>query len=50
MTHASLSEEERRSIGVDENLIRLSVGLEYVQDLIVDLKQAIQACGAKNKY
>lgn len=49
MTHGSLSEEEKRLIGVDDNLIRLSVGLEYVQDLIDDLRQAIQACGAKDK-
>lgn len=49
MTHASLSEEERSLIGVNVNLIRLSVGLEYVQDLINDLEQAIQTCGAKDK-
>jgi len=49
MTHASLTDEERDSIGIHDNLIRLSIGLEYVQDLINDLEQAFQASGAKDK-
>ncbi|NP_001156701.1 cystathionine gamma-lyase isoform 2 [Acyrthosiphon pisum] len=49
MTHASLTDEERQSTGIHDNLIRLSIGLEYYQDLIDDLEQAIQASGAKDK-
>lgn len=49
MTHASLTDEERHSIGIHDNLVRLSIGLEYFQDLIDDLEQALQACGAKDK-
>lgn len=50
MTHASLTDEEKKSIDIGDNLIRLSIGLEYVQDLIDDLEQALQACGAKDKH
>ncbi|MGH7827537.1 MAG: cystathionine gamma-synthase [Candidatus Binatia bacterium] len=41
MTHASVPEEERRKAGLDDGLIRLSVGIEDVDDLIGDLKQAM---------
>lgn len=41
MTHASIPKEEREKIGVVDSLIRLSVGIEDVDDLIEDLKQAI---------
>lgn len=41
MTHASIPKEEREKTGVVDSLIRLSVGIEDVDDLIVDLKQAI---------
>jgi cystathionine beta-lyase len=41
MTHASIPKEEREKSGVVESLIRLSVGIEDVDDLIEDLKQAI---------
>jgi len=41
MTHASIPKEEREKIGVVDALIRLSVGIEDVEDLINDLKQAI---------
>jgi cystathionine beta-lyase len=40
MTHKSIPAEKRRAAGVDDSLIRLSVGLEEVEDLIADLKQA----------
>ena len=40
MTHASIPAEERRASGLDDGLIRLSVGLEDVDDLIEDLDQA----------
>ena len=41
MTHASIPREERIKIGLSDGLIRLSVGIEDVEDLITDLEQAI---------
>jgi len=41
MTHASIPKEERDKIGIVDSLIRLSVGIEDVKDLIDDLDQAI---------
>jgi len=41
MTHASIPKEEREKNGLKDTLIRLSVGVEDVDDLIDDLKQAI---------
>ena len=41
MTHASIPKEERDKIGITDNLIRLSVGIEDISDLIDDIKQAI---------
>ncbi|HEY5569894.1 MAG TPA: cystathionine gamma-synthase [Bacteroidales bacterium] len=40
MTHASVSKEVREQIGITDTLIRVSVGIEDVQDLIADLEQA----------
>jgi len=41
MTHASVPAEERAKLGISDSLIRLSVGLEDVDDLIADLTQAL---------
>jgi cystathionine beta-lyase/cystathionine gamma-synthase len=41
MTHASIPKEQRIKVGVTDSLIRLSLGVEDVQDLIDDLKQAL---------
>ena len=41
MTHASVPEEQRVKLGIDERLVRLSVGLEDIEDLLTDLKQAL---------
>ena len=41
MTHASIPPEQRKALGIDDSLIRLSVGIEDVDDLIDDLKQAL---------
>jgi cystathionine beta-lyase/cystathionine gamma-synthase len=41
MTHASIPKEEREKLGIVDSLIRLSVGIEDVEDLIDDLKQAL---------
>jgi cystathionine beta-lyase/cystathionine gamma-synthase len=42
MSHNSLSHEQKISIGVSENLIRLSIGLEHVDDLIADLNAGFE--------
>jgi cystathionine gamma-lyase len=42
MTHASIPAETRRRIGIDDGLVRLSVGVEDVTDLIADLEQAMR--------
>ena len=41
MTHASIPREIRLKVGITDNLIRLSVGIEHIDDLIADLDQAI---------
>lgn len=43
MTHASVPEEDRKKLGINDKLIRLSVGLETKQDLLADLDQALKA-------
>lgn len=43
MTHASIPAENRKKLGIDDNLIRLSVGIEEEADLIADLKNALNA-------
>lgn len=42
-THADIPEEIRRAVGVDDRLLRFSVGIEHADDLIADLGQAIDA-------
>jgi cystathionine gamma-lyase len=41
MTHASVPADQRAALGIDDSLIRLSVGIEDVEDLIADLEQAL---------
>jgi cystathionine gamma-lyase len=41
MTHASLSPQERKALGIDDDLLRLSVGIEDVDDLIADLETVL---------
>ena len=43
MTHASVPPERRRAIGLSDSLIRISVGIEDVEDLIEDLRQALSS-------
>jgi cystathionine gamma-lyase len=45
MTHASVPPEMRRAMGLTDSLVRLSVGIEEVEDLIADLEQALGAAG-----
>lgn len=42
MTHASIPKEVRETVGVVDNLLRISVGIEDIDDLIADLKQALK--------
>lgn len=42
MTHASIPAERRAELGITDGLVRISVGLEDVEDLIDDLKQALE--------
>jgi len=49
MTHASIPREEREKTGITDNLVRLSVGLETSEDLIVDVEQALKAAASINK-
>jgi len=44
MTHASVPTDTRMALGITDKLIRLSVGLETEQDLITDIKQALDTC------
>ncbi len=41
MTHASIPKDEREKVGVVDNLLRLSVGVEDIEDLLEDLKSAL---------
>ena len=41
MTHASVPPEERARLGITDGLVRISVGIEDVEDLIADLDQAL---------
>jgi cystathionine gamma-lyase len=42
MTHASIPPEERRRAGLSDGLVRLSVGIENIEDLLADMHQAIE--------
>jgi cystathionine beta-lyase/cystathionine gamma-synthase len=41
MTHASMPPEVRERIGITEGLVRISVGIEDVEDIMADLDQAL---------
>jgi O-succinylhomoserine sulfhydrylase len=43
-THSKLSEAERAAVGITPGLIRISVGLEHVSDIIADIEQALEVC------
>ncbi len=46
MTHASIPAEIRKKVGITDGLIRLSVGIENIADILADLEQAIGKAGA----
>jgi cystathionine gamma-lyase len=41
MTHASVPDEQRAKLGIDDSLIRLSIGVESCRDLIDDLRNSL---------
>ena len=47
MTHASIPPDVRKEIGIADGLVRVSVGIEHVDDLIDDLSQAMVAAGIR---
>jgi len=47
-THQQLSDDEKLSSGVSEDLIRISVGIEHLDDIIVDFEQSFKASAEKN--
>ena len=46
-THQQLTPEEQESTGVTQDLIRLSIGLEDVEDIIADIDQALEKVSEK---
>ena len=50
MTHAPVSEEALIKAGIQQNLIRLSVGVECSEDLVVDVLQALSAAERSAEY
>ncbi|HLZ40059.1 MAG TPA: aminotransferase class I/II-fold pyridoxal phosphate-dependent enzyme [Candidatus Sulfotelmatobacter sp.] len=46
-SHAMISAEQRAQMGVTEQMVRLSVGIESIDDLLADLEQALQAVGER---
>jgi cystathionine gamma-lyase len=46
MTHASIPREQREAIGISDNLIRLSIGIEHQDDLLADLNRALNSIAA----
>ena len=50
MTHASVVKEERELLGIHDNLVRLSVGIEDEEDIIADLDQALKLAVSTLKF
>ncbi|MBL8707999.1 MAG: PLP-dependent transferase, partial [Rhodospirillaceae bacterium] len=48
-THSQLSPEEQLSTGVSDSYVRLSIGLEHIDDILADLTQALDAATGKAK-
>ena len=49
-SHAMISDEQRQKMGVTEQLIRVSVGIENADDLIADLEQAFAAVSSPRRH
>ena len=41
-THSKLTDEERMNVGISPGLVRISVGLEHIGDIIADIDQALE--------
>ena len=50
MTHATIPAEQRTALGISDGLIRISVGIENVKDLISDLDQALKRSNPQNLF
>jgi cystathionine gamma-lyase/cystathionine gamma-lyase/homocysteine desulfhydrase len=48
-SHASMNEQQKQQMGLTRQLVRLSIGLEEVEDLIADLQQAFDHIGAHDE-
>jgi O-acetylhomoserine (thiol)-lyase len=48
-THSQLSPEEQRATGVSDGYVRLSVGIEHIDDIIADLERGLKAAGKHAK-
>lgn len=42
MTHAAVPVDQRKKLGIDDRLVRLSVGIEDEKDILLDLSQALE--------
>lgn len=42
-THSKLSSDEKKAVGITDGLVRISVGLEHVEDIIADIEQALNS-------
>jgi len=49
-SHAMISHQQREKMGVTEQMVRLSVGIENADDLIADLEHALEAVGARQVF
>ena len=47
MTHAGMDPEARRVAGISDQLLRLSIGIEHISDLLADLEQAFSRVTSK---
>jgi O-succinylhomoserine sulfhydrylase len=43
-THSKLSADEKKAVGITDGLVRISVGLEHIDDVIADIEQALEQC------
>ena len=47
MTHASIPADIRKKVGITDGLIRLSIGIENIEDILADIAQAIEKAEVK---
>ena len=50
MTHSGVARELREEIGLSDALIRISIGIENVEDLISDLAQGLEFCDSRREF